>query len=193
MAEVVTVATAAEMEQAVMQRSARADVVVMAAAVADFRPRRAASDKLAKVDGVPEIALEPTSDILASLGRSRRPGQVLVGFAAETADVAERARAKLMAKNLDLVVGNDVTAPDAGFDSDTNRAVIVDATTTTDVPLVAKRKLASILLDAVFAHLNRPAPTSTDLDNPTRDVPQLNGRRPDDPTGPRAATRRSTS
>ena len=97
--------------------------VVMAAAVADFRPKAPADGKLHKADGVPEIVLEPTTDILAELGRRKRPGQVLVGFAAETGDLRAGRRAKLRAKRLDLIVANDVTAPGAGFGHDTNAAM----------------------------------------------------------------------
>ena len=111
----VEVETAAEMEEAMLARAADADVVVMAAAVADFRPKAVADTKLHKADGIPELVLEPTTDILAELGRRRRPGQVLVGFAAETDDVPERARAKLVAKGVDLMVANDVSAPRGGL------------------------------------------------------------------------------
>ena len=94
-----------------LEHAAAADVVVMAAAVADFRPKSTADAKLSKADGVPELVLEPTPDILAELARRRRPGQVLVGFAAETHQVPERAAAKLAAKGVDLMVANDVSAP----------------------------------------------------------------------------------
>ncbi len=87
--------TAAEMEQAVLGRSDDADVIVMAAAVADFRPAAVAQDKIKKGDGTPEVVLEPTTDILAALGARRRPGQVIVGFAAETDDVRSNATTKL--------------------------------------------------------------------------------------------------
>ena len=152
--EVVLVETAEEMEQAVLSRSADADAVLMAAAVADFRPKAAASDKLAKSDGVPDVVLEPTRDILAGLGRSRRPGQVLVGFAAETSDVDARARAKLEAKGVDIIVANDVTTPGAGFDSDTNQAVILEAGGKVhNVPLLSKQELAKLVLDLVVERL----------------------------------------
>ena len=158
--EVVAVQTAAEMERAVLDRAAQADVVLMAAAVADFRPRRAAPGKLAKTDGVPTLELEPTPDILAGLARARTPGQVLVGFAAETTDLVPRATDKLRAKGLDLIVANDVSPPDAGFDTDTNRAVLIEADgRVTDVPLVDKRALAAAVLDVVARHLSdRPSP-----------------------------------
>ncbi|HEX2274263.1 MAG TPA: bifunctional phosphopantothenoylcysteine decarboxylase/phosphopantothenate--cysteine ligase CoaBC [Acidimicrobiales bacterium] len=158
--EVVAVQTAAEMERAVLDRAAQADVVLMAAAVADFRPRRPAPGKLAKTDGVPALELEPTPDILAGLARARTPGQVLVGFAAETTDLVPRATDKLRAKGLDLIVANDVSTPDAGFDTDTNRAVLIEADgRVTDVPLVDKRALAAAVLDVVARHLSdRPSP-----------------------------------
>ena len=163
--EVVTVQTAAEMEDAVLERASQADVVLMAAAVADFRPRQPAVGKLAKADGVPDLVLEPTPDILATVARARTAGQVLVGFAAETDDLVTRASAKLEAKGLDLVVANDVSAPDAGFDHDTNRAVLVEADgRITDVPLVDKRELAAAVLDVVARHLSDPP-------HPTRRTP----------------------
>ena len=148
--EVVRVATAAEMESAVLAPAVAADIVFMAAAVADFRPKVMAESKLRKADGLPEIVLEPTTDILAELGRRKRPGQVLVGFAAETGDVRDAAQEKLRAKRLDLIVANDVTAEGAGFGHDTNAATLLDAAGNwTDVALTSKRALASIVLDLV--------------------------------------------
>lgn len=153
---VVRVDTAAEMESAVLERAATADVVVMAAAVADFRPKAPAGEKLRKADGVPDIVLEPTTDVLAELGRRKRPGQVLVGFAAETGAVRAGAEDKLRGKHLDLVVANDVTAPGAGFGHDTNAATLLDAGGRwTDVGLTSKRELARIVLDVVSARLSR--------------------------------------
>ena len=149
-AEVVEVETAAQMEDAVLARATDADVVVMAAAVADFRPKVVGDTKLHKSDGVPELVLEPTNDILAELGRRRRPGQVLVGFAAETDDVPERARAKLVAKRVDLMVANDVSAPGVGFDHDTNAVTVFGADgVVTTVPLVDKGVVADAVLDRV--------------------------------------------
>jgi phosphopantothenoylcysteine decarboxylase / phosphopantothenate---cysteine ligase len=154
--ELVRVDTAAEMEAEVLARAGAADVVVMAAAVADFRPKVASPEKLRKGDGPPEVVLEPTVDILAELGRRKRPGQVLVGFAAETGDVRASAEEKLRRKHLDLVVANDVTVPGAGFGHDTNAAGLLDAAGTwTDVPLTTKRELASIVLDVVAGLLDR--------------------------------------
>ena len=150
-ASVVAVETAAEMEAAV-HRHADAEVVVMAAAVADFRPVAPAAGKIKKADGVPTVELEPTPDILAGLGRSRRPGQVIVGFAAETDDVVANATAKLNRKGLDLIVANDVSAPHAGFQHDTNAVTIVAADGLVHhVPLSDKRAVARAVLDAVVA------------------------------------------
>jgi len=157
-AEAVAVETAAEMEEAMLARAPDADVVVMAAAVADFRPKVAVDTKLHKADGVPELVLEATNDILAELGRRRHPGQVLVGFAAETHDVPERARAKLVAKGVDLMVANDVSAPEVGFDHDTNAVTIFGADgTVTSVVLSAKAAVSDAVLDRVAPLLTRPA------------------------------------
>ncbi len=123
--EVIRVETASDMEGAVLARSDAADVVIMAAAVSDFRPKVAAPEKLHKQDGVPDLVLEPTVDILAELGRRRRDGQVLVGFAAETTSIVERASRKMSAKGVDIMVSNDVTQPGAGFDHDTNSVTIL--------------------------------------------------------------------
>ena len=147
---VLRVDTAAEMERAVLGAAAEADVVIMAAAVADFRPKAPVDHKLKKVDGVPELHLEPTADILAALGRAKRPGQVLVGFAAETSDVIAAATEKLRRKHLDLVVANDIGASGAGFDHDTNSVVLVGADASEQtVALSEKREVARAVLDAV--------------------------------------------
>jgi len=147
--EVVPVDTAQEMHDAVVARFAALDVVVMAAAVADFRPKAVAAEKLKKRDGVPEIVLEPTPDILAELGAAKQ-GQVLVGFAAETTAVAEHAAEKLARKRVDLMVANDVSAPDAGFGVDTNRAILLDSSGgREDTALMTKVALADLILDRV--------------------------------------------
>ena len=114
------IATAAEMEKAVSRHADAASVIVMAAAVADFRPANSKSGKIKKQDGTPAVQLEPTTDILAGLSRRRKSGQIIVGFAAETSELVENGSAKLRAKGLDLVVANDVTQEGAGFDADTN-------------------------------------------------------------------------
>jgi phosphopantothenoylcysteine decarboxylase/phosphopantothenate--cysteine ligase len=151
----VDVETAADMEEAMGAAADGADVVVMAAAVADFRPKATAGTKLSKEDGLPELVLEPTTDILAGLARRRPPGQVIVGFAAETHDVLERGRRKLERKGADLLVVNDVSAPGAGFDHDTNAVVILGADGNVDeVPLTSKDAVGNAVLDRVIAHLN---------------------------------------
>ncbi|MEC9424608.1 MAG: bifunctional phosphopantothenoylcysteine decarboxylase/phosphopantothenate--cysteine ligase CoaBC [Actinomycetota bacterium] len=147
--DVVAVDTAAEMASAVLERSPGADVVLMAAAVADFRPVDVADRKIKKDLGVPELRLEPTIDILAELGRIRTAGQVLVGFAAETDDLRQNAAAKLQAKGVDLIVANDVSAPEVGFEHDTNAVVLLDASGgATEVPLCNKREVACAVIDA---------------------------------------------
>jgi phosphopantothenoylcysteine decarboxylase/phosphopantothenate--cysteine ligase len=149
--EVVRVEAAAEMEAAVGAHSDSADVIVMAAAVADFRPKVIADDKLKKGDGVPELLLEPTPDILAGLGARKRPGQTLVGFAAETSDLVANAADKVRRKHLDLMVANDVSAPGVGFEHDTNAVVLLRADGSRhDVALADKRAVARAVLDAVL-------------------------------------------
>jgi phosphopantothenoylcysteine decarboxylase/phosphopantothenate--cysteine ligase len=148
--DLVRVDTAAEMEQAVLSRADHADIVVMAAAVADFRPRQVAADKIKKADGIPEVVLEPTVDILAALGAQRRPGQTIVGFAAETGDLRANAADKLARKGADLIVANDVSEPDVGFEHDTNAVVILGADgSVQDLALADKRAIARSILDAV--------------------------------------------
>jgi phosphopantothenoylcysteine decarboxylase/phosphopantothenate--cysteine ligase len=146
----VEVDTAAEMHDAVLERSAGADVVVMAAAVADFTPVSVAGHKLKKRDGVPTVELRPTVDILAALGEAKPAEQVLVGFAAETASVRENALHKLSAKGADLLVANDVGADRVGFEHDTNEVVIFSADgRESHVPLTDKRSVARALLDEI--------------------------------------------
>ncbi|MEW6473315.1 MAG: bifunctional phosphopantothenoylcysteine decarboxylase/phosphopantothenate--cysteine ligase CoaBC [Actinomycetota bacterium] len=151
--DVVRVETAAEMADAVLERYADVDVVVMAAAVADFRPKASAPEKIKKASGPPEIILEPTVDILAELGR-RKSTQYLVGFAAETERLVEQAAAKMAAKRVDLMVANDVTAPGSGFEVDTNRAVLITPDgTTRQLPQMPKIELADAIWDRVAPEL----------------------------------------
>ncbi|MGH9067273.1 MAG: phosphopantothenoylcysteine decarboxylase, partial [Acidimicrobiales bacterium] len=156
---VVRVETAAQMEAAMVDLARPADIVVLAAAVADFRPRTAHPTKLRRGDGPPEVVLEPVPDISAALARAKPAGQVLVGFAAETAagppDLVTRARAKLDAKGLDLIVANDVSAPEVGFEHDTNAVTIVGAGgEVMEVPLAPKATVADAVLVAAKAVLD---------------------------------------
>ncbi|MFM8389652.1 MAG: bifunctional phosphopantothenoylcysteine decarboxylase/phosphopantothenate--cysteine ligase CoaBC, partial [Actinomycetota bacterium] len=151
---VVPVETAAEMKSAIDSAAATADVVIMTAAVADFRPVPIAEGKWKKEDGVPPIVLEPTPDILAGLGAAKRPGQVLVGFAAETSNLVENAKGKLARKNLDIVVANDVSQPKVGFGHDTNAVTIVTKSGTSNVALADKHTVAAHVLDSVEQSLH---------------------------------------
>ncbi len=153
-ADVVPVESAAEMADAVLGRYGDVDVVVMAAAVADFRPKATNAEKIKKAAGPPEIVLEPTTDILAELGR-KKSAQYLVGFAAETERLVEQAAAKMAAKRVDLMVANDVTAPGSGFEVDTNRAVLIAPDgTTRELPQMPKIELADAIWDRVVSELN---------------------------------------
>ncbi|MDQ3574618.1 MAG: bifunctional phosphopantothenoylcysteine decarboxylase/phosphopantothenate--cysteine ligase CoaBC, partial [Actinomycetota bacterium] len=158
---VVNVETAGQMEEAVLALAEESDVVVMAAAVADFRPKAPADHKLKRSDGVPEVVLEPTPDILATLGERKWHGQVLVGFAAETPEggsdeLRKEALAKLGRKRLDLVVANDVLAAGAGFGHDTNAVLLLEADgSERSVPLSDKREVARVVIDTVVDMTSR--------------------------------------
>ena len=147
---VVSVETAQQMHDAVTKAAVSADVVIMAAAVADFRPVLSVEGKIKKNQGVPTITLEATPDILAQLGSIKPEHQVLVGFAAETENLVENARGKLERKNLDLIVANDVSAPGVGFAHETNAVTILSASgEMKSVPLANKRTIATAVLDSV--------------------------------------------
>ena len=151
-ARVVHVETTAEMQQAVAAALPEADVLVMAAAPADFRPAAVAGQKIKRGDGARALALEPTPDILASTRAQRRPGAVMVGFALETTDVDANARRKLAAKELDLVVLNDATEAGAGFGVDTNRVTLYARDGAPEaLPLMPKGDVADAILDRVAA------------------------------------------
>jgi phosphopantothenoylcysteine decarboxylase/phosphopantothenate--cysteine ligase len=161
--EVVTVQTAEEMRDAVLARFAAVDAVVMAAAVADFRPKAIADQKLKKDAGIPEVFLEPTPDILAELGE-RREEQILVGFAAETQDLERAGREKLASKHLDLLIVNRVGEEGTGFGADSNEAMML-AASGQDEPLRSwsKRELAAAVLERVSTLLPR-GPTDVGAD-----------------------------
>ena len=148
---VVSVQTAAELDQAARAAFASADVLFMAAAVADFRPAQALDDKIKKTgrDGL-SLELEPTTDVLAALSAERRPGQTLVGFAAEHGgDPAEHGKVKLERKRVDAVVVNDISDPAIGFESPDNEVTIVTAAGTRKVPRGPKAAVAAAIVDVV--------------------------------------------
>jgi phosphopantothenoylcysteine decarboxylase/phosphopantothenate--cysteine ligase len=160
--ETVEVETAAELATAVSERFAACDVLLMAAAVADFRPVGAERGKIAREGGPLDLRLEKTGDILASVAGARRQGQVLVGFAAEHGPEAiERARAKLERKAIDAIVFNDVSRGDIGFDSAQNEVTIVERGAEHPVPLAPKEQIAEAILDRVDA-LRHAQPARTD-------------------------------
>ena len=155
----VQVRSAADMHQAVMARAGEMDVVIMAAAVADYTIAAPDAQKIAKTDGPLTLTLTRTRDILADLGamesRARSDRPVLVGFAAETHDVVAHAKQKLERKQVDLIVANDVSRPGAGFDVDTNAVTLVSRDGSEDVPLQSKSAVASRILDRVESLLTR--------------------------------------
>ena len=154
--DVIRVNTASEMRGAVVSRAAQADVVIMAAAVADYAPSGAASQKIHKESDTLTLTLVRTADILAELGTQRagRDRPLLVGFAAETDDVVARARQKQREKSVDLIVANDVSRSDAGFEVDTNEVTLVSAAGEETLPLQSKTAIAAQILDRI-EHLLR--------------------------------------
>lgn len=151
-AKVVAVETAAQMQDALERLWDSTDVLVMAAAVADFRPVACADGKIKKDGGVPNVVLEPTPDILCALGARKRPGQTVVGFAAETSDLVANAQSKLARKNLDMIVANDVSQPGVGFQHDTNAVTFLrPGQALESVALTDKRAIARELIDRVVS------------------------------------------
>jgi len=147
--EIVSVRTAEEMRKAVLDRLERCSVIIKAAAVSDYRPRVAAEKKLKKGDVYLSLELERTVDILGEIGK-KKENRVLVGFAAETDDLVENARKKLLGKNLDFIVVNDVTRSDAGFGVDTNQVKILSSSgEVKELPLISKEEVAGMILDEV--------------------------------------------
>jgi phosphopantothenoylcysteine decarboxylase/phosphopantothenate--cysteine ligase len=147
----IAVNTAQEMLESVLAESAGADALIMAAAVADFRPKRVAEHKLKKRDGIPQVDLEAAPDVLAAVAAmgSLRPG-VVIGFAAESQDLLKNAAAKLKSKSLDMIVANDISAADAGFSVDTNRVTLLFADAKEQaLPLMSKDEVA----ETIIAHL----------------------------------------
>jgi phosphopantothenoylcysteine decarboxylase/phosphopantothenate--cysteine ligase len=160
--ELVRVRSAREMFEAMQAHARGADLVVMAAAVADYTPARPAEGKIEKSEGPLDLALVRTPDILAELGRQRAgaPTPVLVGFAAQSGDPVPRAREKLIRKHVDFIVANDISRSDAGFDSDTNAVTIVSADGDEVIPFGPKSSVAAAILDRAEARLILARPHS---------------------------------
>ncbi len=160
--ELVQVTTADEMRAAVLDRMSEATMVIKAAAVADYRPVAVSAQKL-KRTGPMSLELAPTEDILAEVVRRRRPGQLIVGFAAETENRMENARGKLLAKGADAIVVNDVSGEGAGIDADMSAATFLTSATAVELPLMPKRELADRILDEVLT-LRRPRSVVVEID-----------------------------
>jgi len=153
--ELVKVTTADQMREAVLTRMKEATLVIKAAAVADYRPVNVSEQKL-KRTGPLTLELAPTEDILAEVVRRRRPGQLIVGFAAETQNTMENGRAKLLRKGADAIVVNDVSGEGKGFDVDSNAATFLTASTSIELHEMPKRQLADRILDEILT-LRRPS------------------------------------
>lgn len=156
-ADRVNAPTAAQMCQATLDAVQQAQVLIMAAAVADFRPVTTADDKIKRKGGVPDLPLEPTEDILQAVVKQRQATgfpEILVGFAAESQDLEANAKSKMREKGLDLIVANDISASDAGFAVDHNRVLLLDAEAGVETfPLMLKSQVAERVLDRVETHL----------------------------------------
>jgi phosphopantothenoylcysteine decarboxylase / phosphopantothenate---cysteine ligase len=160
--ELVKVTTAEQMRQAVLARMTEATLVIKAAAVADYRPLSVSEQKL-KRTGPLILELAPTEDILAEVVRKRRPGQLIVGFAAETENRMENGRAKLLRKGADAIVVNDVAGDNVGIDADRNAATFLTLSTAIELPEMPKRQLADRILDEILS-LRRPKPVMVELE-----------------------------
>ena len=151
--EIVDVESAREMYEAVTSRAPDMDIIIKAAAVADYRPADVAEDKIKKKDGDLSIPLERTLDILAALGQNKREGQFLCGFSMETRDLIENSRKKLTKKNLDMVAANNVKVEGAGFGVETNVLTLITAEGEKELPLMSKDAAADALLDAILERM----------------------------------------
>ncbi|MBE6403843.1 MAG: bifunctional phosphopantothenoylcysteine decarboxylase/phosphopantothenate--cysteine ligase CoaBC [Lentisphaerae bacterium] len=149
--EVINIESAADMAKAMKSAAETADIIVMAAAVADYRPKQYSTSKVKKSDGDMCIELERTEDILLSLGKNKRPGQILVGFAAETDDLLKNAQGKLERKNLDYIAANIVGVPGRGFAADNNAITLIGRNgSQTEFALQSKKNLAEALLQHIL-------------------------------------------
>lgn len=148
--ETIPVVTACDMYEAVTERSADMDLIIKAAAVADYRPAIVASEKTKKADGQLSIELERTDDILKYLGNHKKPGQFLCGFSMETQNMIENSRKKLDKKHLDMVIANNLKEAGAGFETDTNIVTILTKDTTIELPIMSKEEVAFHILDHIL-------------------------------------------
>jgi phosphopantothenoylcysteine decarboxylase / phosphopantothenate---cysteine ligase len=170
--ELVKVTTAEEMRQAVLAHMTEATLVIKAAAVADYRPLSVSEQKL-KRTGPLTLELAPTEDILAEVVRKRRPGQLIIGFAAETENRMENGRAKLLRKGADAIVVNDVAGDTVGIDADRNAATFLTLSTAIELPEMPKRQLADRILDEILS-LRRPKPMMVELEGDSLQAQVLN-------------------
>ena len=148
--DVLCAETANDLRSVVMSCADNYDVIIMAAAVADFQPSLPEDRKIKKSEQVISLDIEPTHDFLVDLGKGKSPNQIVVGFAAETDDLEKNAIEKLERKNLDLIVANDVSAPNTGFSYDTNEVLLISNEDQSTVPLSSKRVVADKILDAIL-------------------------------------------
>lgn len=151
--DVVEVVSARQMYEAVMSRAEEQDILIMAAAVADYRPQNIAAEKIKKMDGDSVLPLERTDDILASAGAARRPGQFLCGFSMETEHMLENSRKKLEKKNIDMIVANNLRQEGAGFGVDTNIVTLITKDSEESLPMLSKDEVAMKILDAIAARI----------------------------------------
>ena len=151
----VEITTARDMFEAVTERFADQDIVIKAAAVADYRPRQVSEEKVKKSDDALSIELERTDDILKYLGEHKRTDQFLCGFSMETENMLGNSRAKLVKKNLDMIVANNLKVPGAGFAGDTNVVTLITQDEETELPLLSKEETAGQILDKICCLLSR--------------------------------------
>ena len=154
--ETIGITSAADMAQAVKERAGEQDIIIKAAAVADYRPKDTSDEKIKKKESELSIALERTEDILGFLGAHKKKGQFLCGFSMETENMLENSRTKLEKKNLDLIVANSLKEQGAGFGTDTNIVTLLSGKETLQLPILSKEEVADRLLDYILDHRTAP-------------------------------------
>ena len=147
---VIPVVTAKDMYEAVTEKSGEMDIIIKAAAVADYRPRTVSDEKIKKKDDDMAIEMERTDDILGYLGAHKREGQFLCGFSMETQNMLENSKAKLTKKNVDMIVANNLKVKGAGFGTDTNIVTLITAEEVKELDILSKDKVAEKLLDEIL-------------------------------------------